>query len=95
MRASTGSSSGLADLAASLGHIGNASHPKVQAAIEDAIRRISASNKPAGILTPDHVFAARCVELGTIFTAVGVDAGILARTAEALALRFRPNTPSK
>jgi 4-hydroxy-2-oxoheptanedioate aldolase len=44
---------------------------------------------PSGILTPDTAFAARCIELGTSFTAVGMDAGILARGTEALARQFR------
>ncbi|MGI8526050.1 MAG: aldolase/citrate lyase family protein [Pseudolabrys sp.] len=77
-----------ADLAASLGHAGELAHPKVIAAIEDAIRRVRAAGKPAGILTPDNAFAARCIELGTSFTAVGIDAGILARGTEALARQF-------
>jgi 4-hydroxy-2-oxoheptanedioate aldolase len=80
---------GPADLAASLGIAGELGNPKLIATIEDAIRRIRACGKPAGILTPDNAFAARCIELGTIFTAVGVDAGILARGTEALAQKFR------
>jgi 4-hydroxy-2-oxoheptanedioate aldolase len=80
---------GPADLAASLGHVGEAGHPEVVAAIEDAIRRIRACGKPAGILTPDNAFAQRCIELGTVFTAVGVDASMLARATEALAQRFK------
>ncbi len=79
---------GPADLAASLGIAGELGNPKLIATIEDAIRRIRACGKPAGILTPDNAFAARCIELGTIFTAVGVDAGILARGTEALAQKF-------
>jgi 4-hydroxy-2-oxoheptanedioate aldolase len=79
---------GPADLAASLGHVGQPGHPAVVAKIEDAIRRIRACGKPAGILTPDNAFAARCIELGTAFTAVGVDAGLLARGTEALRARF-------
>jgi 4-hydroxy-2-oxoheptanedioate aldolase len=81
---------GPADLAASLGHVGEAGHPEVVAAIEDAIRRIRACGKPAGILTPDNAFAKRCIELGTVFTAVGVDASMLARATEALARQFKP-----
>ena len=38
---------------------------------------------------PDNAFAARCIELGTIFTAVGVDVGLLARGTEKLAQQFR------
>ena len=80
---------GPADLAASLGHMGQLAHPDVVRAVEDAIVRIGKCGKPAGILTADPSFAARCIELGTVFTAVGVDAALLARGADALAGRFR------
>jgi 4-hydroxy-2-oxoheptanedioate aldolase len=80
---------GPGDLAASLGHAGQLMHPTVVSAVEDAIRRIRASGKPAGILTGDNAFAARCIELGTLFTAVGVDAALLARGTERLAAQFK------
>jgi len=80
---------GPADLAASLGHAGEPGHPAVVAAVEDAISRIGASGKPAGILTPDKAFARRCIALGTVFTAVAIDAAILARGSEAIAAEFR------
>ena len=80
---------GPADLAASLGHVGEPGHPHVKALIEEAIIRITACGKPAGILTPDHEFAARCIELGTMFTAVGVDAAMLVKATEALSSKFR------
>jgi 4-hydroxy-2-oxoheptanedioate aldolase len=82
---------GPGDLAASLGHLGKPGHPEVVSAVEDAIRRIVRCGKPAGILTPDPEFARRCIDLGTTFTAVGIDSGILARTAERLAASFRPS----
>jgi 4-hydroxy-2-oxoheptanedioate aldolase len=80
---------GPADLAASLGYPGEQGHPAVKQAVEDAIRRIRACNKPAGILTPDKAFAQRCIEIGTTFTAVAIDIGILARGAEQVAQEFR------
>lgn len=76
---------GPADLAASLGHPGNPGHPEVRARIEDGIRRLVAMDVPAGILTTDTAFARRCIELGTLFTAVGVDLSLL--RAGALVLR--------
>jgi 4-hydroxy-2-oxoheptanedioate aldolase len=79
---------GPSDLAASLGHVGNPMHPEVIATIERAIGRIRAAGKPAGILTPNNEFASRCIELGTLFTAVGNDMGVLLAGAEALAERF-------
>src|ERR1700752_855465 len=76
---------GPADLAASLGYPGEQGHPAVKKAVEEAIRRIRACGKPAGILTPDTVFAQRCIDVGTIFTAVAIDIAILARGAENIA----------
>lgn len=80
---------GPADLAAALGHPGELKHPQVQAAIEDAIRRLVALGKPPGILTGDEQLARRYLELGCLFTAVGSDLALLARGADALAARFK------
>ena len=80
---------GPADLAAGLGHLGDIGHAEVQAAIKEAIARIRACNKPAGILATDEATARRYIEWGTIFTAVGLDAALLARESEKLAAKFR------
>ncbi|MDH0686355.1 4-hydroxy-2-oxoheptanedioate aldolase [Achromobacter animicus] len=80
---------GPSDLAADMGHLGCPGHPDVQRAVEDAIARIKASGKAAGILIADEALARRYIELGTTFTAVGVDTTVLARGAEALARRFK------
>jgi 4-hydroxy-2-oxoheptanedioate aldolase len=83
---------GPADLAASMGHPGNARHPQVVAAIEDAVRRIVAAGKPAGILSLDPAFARQCIGWGTTFTAVGMDIALLATAARDLAGAFgRPD----
>jgi 4-hydroxy-2-oxoheptanedioate aldolase len=87
----TGVFIGPGDLAAALGHVGNPKHPEVQAAIEDAIARIRACGKPAGILSADEALARRYIELGCTFVAVGSDLGILARTSEQLAAKFKTN----
>jgi 4-hydroxy-2-oxoheptanedioate aldolase len=79
---------GPGDLAASLGFVGLPNHPVVVAAIEDAIARVKASGKSVGILTPNETFAQRCIALGATFTAVGVDAALLAHQSDALAKRF-------
>ena len=80
---------GPADLAAGLGHLGDIRHPEVQKAIEDAIKRIRACGKPAGILSTEDAATRRYMEWGTTFTAVGVDAMILARETEKLAKGFK------
>lgn len=80
---------GPGDLAASMGFIGKPTHPEVVAAIEDAVRRIRACGKPAGILVGDETLTRRYIEIGCAFVAVGSDVGILARGAEALAAKFK------
>src|SRR4051812_2835140 len=45
---------GPADLSAAMGHVGNPGHPEVKAAIDDAIKRITAGGKAAGILSIDE-----------------------------------------
>jgi len=78
---------GPSDLAAALGHIGNAAHPDVQAAIQAAPKRLG--GKPAGILTPVVADAKRYIDWGYKFVAVGIDLAILARTSESLIETFK------
>jgi 4-hydroxy-2-oxoheptanedioate aldolase len=80
---------GPADLAAGLGHLGEQGHAEVQAAIKDGIARVKGCGKPAGILATDEASARRYIEWGTTFTAVGLDAMVLARETEKLAAKFR------
>jgi 4-hydroxy-2-oxoheptanedioate aldolase len=80
---------GPSDLAASLGHLGNPAHADVQAAIHDAVKRLKAVGKPAGILTSNEDEARRYIEWGYLFVAVGADVGLLARNADALAKKFK------
>ncbi len=80
---------GPSDLAASMGYPGQLGHPEVKAAVEDGIRRITAAGKPAAVLTADAAFARRCMELGSLFTVVGVDIPILTQGAKGLAGSFR------
>ena len=80
---------GPSDLAASLGHIGNPAHAEVQAALEDAVKRLKTVGKPAGILTLSEEEAKRYIQWGYTFVAVGSDIGLLGRGADALAKRFK------
>lgn len=79
---------GPADLAASLGHLGDAAHPEVQRAIDEAIGRIRNAGKAPGILAFEERSALRYLELGCRFVAVGAELSLLARAAETLARRF-------
>ncbi|MCY1266542.1 4-hydroxy-2-oxovalerate aldolase [compost metagenome] len=80
---------GPADLAASMGYLGQPTHPQVRSAIEAAIAHICAAGKAPGILATDEILARRYIELGARFVAVGVDATILASATRALAARFK------
>ncbi len=85
---------GPADLSASMGQVGRPDHPVVQAAIDDAIRRIRQAGKAPGILCTDESQARRYLELGALFVAVGLDTQILARQSSALAGSFKTDLPA-
>ena len=80
---------GPADLAASLGHLGDPQHPEVQTALRDAAARLGRVGKAAGILTVVEADAHRYIEWGYRFVAVGVDTALLAKSADALAKAFK------
>ncbi len=80
---------GPSDLAASLGHLGNPQHGDVQKAMQDAVTRLKALGKPAGILTANEEEARRYIDWGFLFVAVGADVGLLAKNADALAKKFK------
>ncbi|HVZ52376.1 MAG TPA: HpcH/HpaI aldolase/citrate lyase family protein [Pseudolabrys sp.] len=80
---------GPSDLAASLGHLGNSAHAEVQEAIHDAVKRLKAVGKPAGILTGNEEEIRRYIEWGYLFVAVGSDIGVLASGTAALAKKFK------
>ena len=74
---------GPADLSADMGFPGNSGAPEVKAAIKDALGRISASPKAAGILAVDDKVAQEYHAWGAQFLAVGIDVMMLIRTARA------------
>ncbi len=80
---------GPSDLSASMGHIGNPAHPDVQAVIEESIAKIVAAGKAPGILIADQALAQRYIELGAIFVGVGTDTGLLMKSSNELAAKFK------
>ena len=80
---------GPSDLSASLDHLGNPQHAESQAAMKDAVTRLKAIGKPAGILSGNEEEIRRYIDWGYQFVAVGADVGLLARHADALAKKFR------
>ena len=80
---------GPSDLAADMGHRGDSTNPEVRAVIRDALGRIDASSKAAGILALDHDTARDYRDWGAQFLAVGIDVVLLARAGRDLAARWK------
>ncbi len=80
---------GPSDLAAALGHLGNASHPEVQRCIQHIFARAKAFGKPAGILAPVEADAKRYLEWGATFVAVGSDLGVFRSATQKLCDQFK------
>lgn len=80
---------GPSDLSASMGHVGNAGHPEVVAVINDALARINAAGKYAGLLCMEPTMVNNYREQGAHFIGVGVDTLILTQGARRLAEQFK------
>lgn len=73
---------GPSDLSASMGFLGRAGAPEVQAVLEDAARRIVATGKAPGILATNAADAVRYRHWGYRFIAGAVDLGLLVKAAQ-------------
>jgi 2-dehydro-3-deoxyglucarate aldolase len=79
---------GPSDLAATYGHLGNANHPDVQAAIAHIFEATRRAGKACGILAPVEADARRYMEMGATFVAVGSDLGVFRQGTQALRDRY-------
>lgn len=79
---------GPSDLAATYGHLGNAAHPEVQAAIAHIFQECKRVGKPTGILAPVEADARRYMDMGATFVAVGSDLGVFRQATQALKDRY-------
>lgn len=80
---------GPADLAADMGHMGDALHPDVQEVIMDALARIRAAGKAPGILSTNDPMTQNAIDAGAQFVAVGADVLILAQGARSLSAKWK------
>jgi 4-hydroxy-2-oxoheptanedioate aldolase len=80
---------GPADLAASMGKLGQPEHPDVVSTIENALATIVEHGKRAGVNAFNESVARRYLQAGATFVLVGADVALLARGAEELAARYR------
>jgi 4-hydroxy-2-oxoheptanedioate aldolase len=84
---------GPSDLSASMGHVGNVSHPDVVKTVSDGIEIIRRASKFAGLLCLDESQVAHYVSCGANFVGVGVDTLLIGNSARTLAAKFRTTEP--
>ena len=82
---------GPSDLAAGFGHMGDASHPEVQAAMQQVIHAAKAAGKPIGILAPVEADARRYMDMGVTMMAVGSDQGLFRAATQGLRDKYAPD----
>lgn len=75
---------GPADLAASLGHLGDPRHPDVQKAVGRALSLIREAGKPSGIFALSPEDARERIAAGVSFVSLGTDIGLLVNGAQAI-----------
>lgn len=80
---------GPSDLAASMGHLGNNSHPDVQETIAKARELAMSVGKPIGTLAPVEADARRYFGEGFTFIAVSSDMGLVSGGSSATREKYR------
>ena len=80
---------GPSDLAADMGFLGQPGAPAVRTAVLDAIARIRAAGRTAGVLSTDPEFIGACVSAGANFVGVGIDVLLYVDALRQLAQRFK------
>ncbi|MEL5991790.1 HpcH/HpaI aldolase/citrate lyase family protein [Microbacterium phosphatis] len=85
---------GPSDLAASMGLIGQQTHPDVVAAVERTITAVTSAGTPAGVNAFVESAARGYVDAGARFVLVGADVALAARGAEALAKTYISSDPT-
>lgn len=83
---------GPSDLAASMGLIGQQTHPDVTASVLTAFAAVREVGKPVGVNAFDPAAAERYIDAGATFVLVGADVALLARGSESLAQRWSGST---
>jgi len=79
---------GPSDLSASMGLLGQQTHPDVVAAVHAVFAAARDAGTPVGVNAFDPAVAEAYLDAGADFVAVGADVALLARASEALATRF-------
>ncbi len=86
---------GPADLGADMGFVHDLSHPQVASVVADALQRIKAAGKPAGIIDVSDAAIELHRKHGASFIAVGADVVILSETLRALSAKWKTKFEQK
>ncbi len=81
---------GPADLAGSMGLLGQPGHPDVKKVVKECFEKITKSGKIAAILTSSEALIEEYKNQGATVIAVGLDTIILAQATKALAEKYKP-----
>lgn len=85
---------GPSDLSASMGLLGQQTHPDVVAAAHRAFAAARSAGKPAGVNAFDPATAKAYLDAGASWILVGADVSLAARGVERLATEFIPQPPA-
>ena len=80
---------GPSDLAASMGYLGNPKHPEVKKVIGEALQKIRAHHKIAGVLALEKSISEEYQVHGANMIGIGIDALLLANSARELLRAFK------
>ena len=81
---------GPGDLSATMGLIGNISHPDLQAVLKDCAERAHAVGKPIGIVGSTPEMVQRFIDYGYDYVALASDMGMLMRQAQTFVSAMKP-----
>ena len=73
---------GPGDLSASMGHLGNLSHPDVLAKLAEGAAQCKRAGKPVGIVGPNPEVVAKYIDFGFTWVAISSDIGIMVGRAQ-------------
>lgn len=79
---------GAADLAASMGHLGDPSHPEVTRVVSRVIAACRRAGRPVGALVKSTEAARSAIAEGCRFIGIGTDSAVLARGLRAVSAPF-------
>jgi 2-keto-3-deoxy-L-rhamnonate aldolase RhmA len=84
---------GPADLAASMGRLGDMAHPDVQAKLKEGAQACRKAGKPVGIVGPNPEMVATYVDYGFTWVAMSSDIGMMVSRAQEWIGKVRAGVP--